>query len=335
MSLVGKLNSAILVLVGLLQLQCLGDAPRDNPLDSKSSRFQNSAAIKGIALSLFPPFQPIAGVELRLSPGNFLGMTDVAGEFVFRDIPSGTFVVTASKPRFGTVVDSVEVSAGDSVAVTFNLNGLPEVDSIAVFSCRFNNLFPVPDVRFLQVEVKVTDFDGVNDVRLVEFLIPGTSFVDTLAATPVLGMFSKVINEVDLPVVGLENLVGRPLLIRVTDGAGFATTSQPVFLTRVIAEDPQTISPDGFELLSDRNPVLTWRAVDLPFSFSHTVEVVRFRPGVETVVWTQEGINSLQTSIQVAPQLLPGSTFSYFWTVSVVDEFGNWSRSIESSFRIN
>jgi len=61
------------------------------------------------------------------------------------------------------------------------------------------------------------------------------------------------------------------------------------------------------------------------------VDVVREETNIQVSVESHENIPSLQTSIRVANPLTPGD---YFWTVSVVDAFGNRSRSKEAGFRI-
>jgi hypothetical protein len=70
------------------------------------------------------------------------------------------------------------------------------------------------------------------------------------------------------------------------------------------------------------------------FSFTYTLNMSRIDAGISTPVWSVANVNSQISEYQypgggTAPTLTPGN---YAWTVTVVDEFGNYSRSKESSF---
>ena len=327
-----SIDKIILVLFLSVQFSCLKDADHKNPLDPNSVDFKDVGSISGETLTFFTPFSPLSNVEVSLELESRFIISDAQGQFFFQDLPSGQYLISASKSGFAPVSDSIIVQLGETTHIQLNLDAMPSIDSVAIFSCHVRRVFPANDLFFLEVIVNADDPDGTNDVSLVEFGIPEIGFSDTLDVTQTLGSFRKIIVEAELPVANLENLLGRQMFVRVADRAGSTTESQPLTLARVISETPQVESPNEFELLHETNPLLTWRAIELAFDYSFRIEVVRFQLGLETVVWTQEGISDLATTISVEPSLTSGS---YFWTVSVVDQFGNWSRSLQASFRIN
>lgn len=320
------------LLFGILSTSCLQDADRDNPLDPGSKGFTNSGVLTGQTLTFYSPFQGLAGVEVRLEPGPLVARSSGNGEFRFDNVPSGEYMISASWPGYATDSMSVFVAVGENTQVVMNLDGLPVVKSFTVSSCHIRRSFPLSDLYLLEFQAQLDDPDGVNDVTFAEVQIPDIAFMDTLLIGQAPGFFSKRIPEMELPGASINATLGREIFIRARDRAGFQTVAGSVFLARLIFESPQTQSPTNQELLNEANPLLTWKAIELPFDFNYRLEVVGVDLGVNTTVWTQNDVANSETSIIVAEALTSGN---YFWTVSVVDEFGNWSRSKEASFRIN
>ena len=326
---------SVLRVIGLLgslsMLGCLGDAPRDNPLDPKSDKFQNTGRLAGSTLSIFAPFRPIADVELRLEPGPFLTRSRSDGSFEFSPIPAGVYTLTAYKAGYAMAPDTVEVTLGRTTTLQLHLNGLPVVERFSVTSCRLRRWFPQTDLLLLELSTQLDDPDGRNDVQLVEVLIPDLGFVDTLHTTQTVGVFEKRIPERRLPGRSLEGMLGHQVFLRVTDSVGGVTLSAPSFLARVMNDVPATISPAPSEVLSEPTPTFSWTSLSLPFDFTYRVEVVRVDEGINTLVWSQTGIARSLTSVAIDAPLPSGR---YFWTIAAVDEFGNCSRSKEASFTI-
>ncbi|MEM9666709.1 MAG: carboxypeptidase regulatory-like domain-containing protein, partial [Bacteroidota bacterium] len=106
--------------------------------------------------------------------------------------------------------------------------------------------------------------------------------------------------------------------------------SPPLSLVRVIDVTPVATSPQGGETLATAQPQLTWAPVRLPYAFTYRLAVTRLDSGIETTVWTAQEVPSTETSIQVSVPLTSGVTYN--WTLSVVDAFGNESRSKPAGF---
>jgi hypothetical protein len=77
-----------------------------------------------------------------------------------------------------------------------------------------------------------------------------------------------------------------------------------------------------------------WTPPTVTFNYTNTLAIARVDAGTETVVWTYTGLNFFYEQIQfpgdASGQTLPPG--NYVWTISVVDEFGNYCRSKEASF---
>ena len=144
------------------------------------------------------------------------------------------------------------------------------------------------------------------------------------------GKFVHTIPASRLP-AGLDALLGHALSLRAIDRSGFENTSSATTIIRVIDETPLALSPDDLSLLDNDQPIFEWAPVVLPYPYTFRIDVVRVDQNVQSTVQVIEDIPSTET-MHVASEAIP--TGRYFWTVSVVDEFGNRSRSREAGFRI-
>lgn len=315
----------------IFQLSCLGDAERGNPLDPESDDFKNESNVSGRTLTLSRPVSGIPEVEIQVDPGSFVAKTNGDGEFLIRNVPPGTYFISAKKEGLAADLDTISVRLGETAFVEFNLDALPIIQSVAINSCHISRTFPQNDLFFLEVKAKVDDPDGVNDINFVEIIIPEIDFSDTLDITQTPGMFAKIISDSQLPVNDIRNILGRQIFLSAQDRPGFQSRSEPKFLARIIEKTPLTDFPNRSEVLNDPTPLLQWKPTDLMFDFTYRVEVVRVDFGINTPVWSPPDLD--RNSISIAADSLASGV--YFWTVSVVDDFGNWSRSKEAPFRIN
>ncbi len=325
--------TAVIAAAWLFHVGCFGDADRNNPLDPKAGEFRNQGSISGETVTYFTPFLPVPEATIVLQPAGRLTVSDADGRFSFLDVPTGKYLLTATKGGYAQATDSVEVRVAGNASSRLNLDALPTIDSLTVTSVHLRRPPPNLDVDFfLQVTARIGDADGDNDVTLAVVEVPTLTFRDTLSITQTVGRFQKQIPAASFPGGLLQPLLGQQIFLLAYDRAGNVSRSDPVSVARVISETPQLVSPIDFDFADSRNPVLTWRAMDLPFISTFTVDVVRFEFGLEDPVWSQSQIEGSATSIQVVPTLIPAV---YKWTLSVVDEFGNFSKSTQPAFRVN
>jgi len=313
----------------LWQAGCVSDAERKNPLDPKSDRFDNTGVITGQALTFFAPFSPLTDVEILLQPGPFLAMSDAQGQFRLEDVPTGSYTMTATKEGYATVTDTVVVAAQQNPVLELHLNGLPVISSFSVRSCRINRWPPATASLLLEIDAGVDDPDGVNDIRLVELEVPEIGFRDTLEVTQVRGQFSKVIFETQLPGQNVENMLGREFFVTAHDQGSASTRSDAEFIARIIDVVPVSKSPLGFEAVSTPTPEFIWQPVSVPFDYTFRIDIFSQDLGRDILIFSQSGIAASSESFTIPQPISPGN---YLWHISVVDAFGNWSRSKPVSF---
>ena len=233
-------------------------------------------------------------------------------------------------PGFATAYDTTDVELGASAEASFVLNGLPTIDSAQFATVHISRWFPSSDLFRLDVNVLAGDRDGLPDLDVVVLEIPAAAYVDTLRVGAEPGRFDLQVPEAELGRT-LHSLIGVSLRLRAIDRLGDETVVSDLGLTRVIDLVPTAASPQSLEAVEDPTPELRWDPVFLPFDHSFRVDVVRVDDDISTSVYVRGGISPDSLTATVPVPLDPGS---YYWTVSVTDEFGNRSRSREAGFQI-
>ena len=316
---------------------CLGDAARDNPLDPNSDRFVDEGGVEGQITDRAEI--PLAGAEVHLVPGpslpqlEFVTRTDAGGRFEITGAPSGSgYQLQASKEGYDArVVEALEVRAGVSEQLpVLRLNALPVFTGVAFRTVHISRWWPKDDLFFLGVNAEVEDADGLFDIDGVWFEIPDLNY--TVALEPrTAGQFDALIRADSLPTANLQSLLGLALQLHVRDKEDAVVSSAPHQLVRVLEENPSPASPKDDVLLETSRPTFTWDPFPASFAFSYRIEVFRDEVNRAVLVMQSNPIPMDVTSFQMA-NLLP--TGPYFWTITVIDTFGNQSRSKEAAFRI-
>ncbi|NOY76277.1 MAG: carboxypeptidase regulatory-like domain-containing protein [Calditrichaeota bacterium] len=324
-----KYSFAFLFII-LFMFGCSENPERDNPLDPHSNLYRGTAALSGTVYTAYPPFQPIPNVHILTIPGYHAAFSEETGNFHISDIPIGEYKVIAAKTGYSSDTLSVHISNENVNTIDFHLDALPQFSEIEVYSNHISQWWPTNDIYYLQVRVTVSDKDGLNDISAVTIHIPKFNFVDTLQSSSTPGIFQDVYREDDLPIAHIQGLVGYPIYFKAFDRSRHYGVSESSYITRVIEATPVASSPQGLEFASP-TPTLKWQVSSLPYPHSFTVTVFRDDAGVISTVWEKSGLNSERREISIQDSLLVGN---YFWTVSILDNFGNRSRSKEAAFRV-
>ncbi|MGH7600563.1 MAG: carboxypeptidase-like regulatory domain-containing protein [bacterium] len=318
--------------MAILQFSCTSPAEHSNPLDPKSPVFSANGAINGTVTSYYQPFRPLANVEVRLSPQPLLAFTDEKGEFSFRDLPPRDYEIAARHPGYAAGTLAVSVPQRQSVTATIRLNGLPKVDSVVIVTARVASQ-PDSIIFFLEVAVTASDPDGANDVKRLTIMASDFAFSDTLAPVGRTGVWQRRFRSDELPSVPLPAWSGHALHVSAEDFLRQQTTAGPFFIARVIQEVPETIAPVADSLVT-RTPLrFSWRNNPVAYPHTHEVEIFRINAGFPSFFAAIRRITAGNNNAVYPGSLLPPSG-QYFWTVKIVDEFGNWSRSKEAAFRV-
>ncbi len=310
-----------------------GDAPRDNALDPLSPYFRNSAALSGQAtIRKQGTGIPQATVSC-LDQGIFV-QTDGNGNFSFTQIAAGLVTLVCSKEGFVPDTQRIHIDPGSSFRISFSLNGTPIVSSQKIITHKYDQYYPSPQY-FVQISASVTDPNGVTDVDSVWF------GVDTLFYPMGYSISSKqfetTVYRYDFPTNSIQWLVGKPLFIRSRDRQGALGLSTPFYVSRVIEDEATPTYPTSLNNdTTGPQPLLKWTSPRVTFNYSYTVELARVDAGTETTVWTHPQLNSLFLQLQF-PGDNSGQTLvsgNYVWRISIVDDFGNTSRSKGAFFTV-
>ena len=328
-----------LVLSLALGTGCLGDAPHDNPFDPNSDRFVREGDITGRVTDRADA--PLPDAEVRLISGSagtqpeLLVRTDSRGDYAFSDVMegSGYRILVRRDGYVDGMLEALDIQAGvEKELPTLRLNALPLITDAAFRTIHISRWWPTNDLFFLEVNATVADADGLLDIEEVWFEIPAQGYRATLDPQGLSGgLFDKQIRADSLPIPNLQSLLGQTLRLSVRDREGSVVTSDAGQLVRVVENTPNTVDPFGDELLDTNRPTLTWEPFPPLFDFTYRIDVFRIETNPPVLVRQINDIPMDQTALRLGSTLPTGS---YFWTVTVIDDFGNQSRSKQAGFLI-
>ena len=326
------LKKTHLLLVLLLVISCTKNADRDNPLDPWSGDYETFGKLEGHVYTYYAPFQPIASALITLLPENQTTISNQAGAFAFANVSPDSYLLTVDYPGYASDTVEVLIQSNRTTLIQFNLDGLPRLDTLVLSSGFQHEHYPFEPVRMIDVTAKVHDPDGPADVASVAVIIPDIGFKDTLSISLVIGTFQKKIEEKDLSTDHIEELIGKPFFIEITDKVGKVCRYGPKYLFRVIDDEPEIISPRGSASVGIQ-PTLKWKTLQLRFSFTFKVEIYAISEDqiLYPAIYTFSGISSGISEFQLGTTLPAGL---YLWVVSIVDNWGDWSRSKPATFQV-
>jgi hypothetical protein len=323
-----QLKITIVGLILLISLSaCLEDVSRDNPLDPANGN--NSLQLSGQVLTFYHPRKAISQASILIQPGNLVVLSDEDGRFTFRNIESGTYTLICQAE--GYQLDSANVTVQASFSHTFLLDGLPQFEKISIKAHHRSRWFPREELYFLELETLVNDPDGIGDIQSVLCEIPAINFTDTLRAGINAGEFSSTLFDSDLPVASVHQLIGRQVHFSVTDDFGTTTISEPKYLTRIIEQSPTLISPVELQPIDNYPIDFQWQRVSVPYPATLKIEIFQINLGIAFRAKEIDNISIQDQAYSYSENLSPGD---YFWTLNIIDEFGNSSSSREGTFQI-
>lgn len=327
-----RISIAKIALSGLLAAAalpgCVSDVPHENPYDPLSA---NPIVVTGLSGKVVLKNQPavgIAGALVTLLPMMQSAITDSAGMFVFANLPDSVHAVIVLKNSFRADTLVVSLPRGASRTLTLPMNAVPSVSNVRIVMRKIDQWWPNP-IYSATVSASADDADGLADIDTVWVMVDTLSFGMTYI--PAEKNFQAVIVPADLPSNSLEWLIGKPFTVAARDHDRSAGVSAPAYAARIIENEAVPVYP-AVQDTTAASPEFTWTPPASEFPFTYTITVVRVDAGTQTVIWTKAGLGSYLRSYQY-PNLLQQGL--YFWTISVVDEFGDAAQSKESSFIVN
>jgi hypothetical protein len=304
------------------------EAEHLNPLDPLSPDFENVGVLEGRVTDR--GFVPLPGVEVRLEPLGATTQTAADGTFSFGGVAPGDYTLSLSGSGLEPAAEAVTVELGKVLSGAYTLNALPTVGGVSLTTVHVSRWWPQEDLYRLDASATASDPDGLSDVAGVRLSIALLSMEFALQPTLEPGVFALSLTEADLGAT-LHSLLGRDLTITVSDQVDAALVAGPYFLSRIIDIIPETAEPSGSQEVPGGSPLLTWPPVVIPFDHTFQIDVYRVDENVSTNVHSADDIEPGVLSFQVADTFATGT---YYWTLSIVDEFGNRSRSKEAGFLV-
>ncbi len=318
-------KASTIIAVVCLIAGCTLDPPHDNPLDPGSPRYTGTGAFSGhVTLANFPEIG-MPSIHIRTEPATFDVLTDSTGYYEFSAVPSGAYRIIASGPTISPDTIDASIPLNTRMTIDFRANALPVVTSEKILMKKIDQWWPNP-VYSAEITASVSDRNGQVDIDSVWFAVDSLTFPMSYSLTE--KTFQATLVSHQLPSNNIEWLVGKALTVVARDIHGSTGRSSPFYVSRMIEDEALPVSPQ-FQDTVLASPLFTWTPPSVRFLYSYTLSVVRQDAGSETTVWTLDNVGSYLASYRYPSSLEAGS---YFWTVAIVDEYGNLSRSKESTF---
>ncbi len=313
-------------------LACTTPAEHSNPLDPDSPAYTQSGAMRVRVTTYYPPYQALAGARIRLLPSGVEVQSDAEGQYTFRELESGDYAVIASKAGYDTVQLAAQVLVREVRTLDLRLDALPVVASAQITGARIATREAATPRLFLEINAEITDPDGANDVVRARAKISGRATADSLARGLGISRWERTIASDELAPLNLHNLVGMPVAITAEDGAGKSAAPVVVRLARIIDEEPLPISPSNGDVPPNPSAViLRWQLPAISFDHTFNVEIFRWDAGFPAQFFTARNVRAGTNALPYPGRLSSGT---YYWTVKIVDGFGNSSRSKEATFQV-
>lgn len=315
----------MLSILGLIVAGCAPNAPHDNPVDPSSPGYKSTGVLSGKVLSLSLPYQGIAGALVLIQQNGQAEFTSSDGSFSFQSAPSGDITLIVTKSSYLADTININILPGRSYDEEIHIDALPQVSGAKIVTSKIDQWWPGPVYSAL-VSANVTDPDGIADIDSIYVQVDSLAFTMNYSVTN--KDFEATIDGDQLPNQDLQWLIGKELNVSAIDKSGGRSESQGFFVTRIIEAEPNPTSPTGLDTMT-ASPTFNWNPPIVSFNYTYQLQIVSLAGGTQTVVWSESGLSPANFSFTYQG-VLPSGT--YFWTVAVVDGFGNSSRSKEASF---
>jgi hypothetical protein len=310
------------------------DAPRDNPLDPSSPQYTNTTSVKGRVL-LFGQNSDIASASISSVQDGVTVLSDADGNYSFNNLTVGTQTLICTKENFVPDTQQIILQSRTPKEVIFELNGAPYVLTQSILTRKIDQYYPSAQY-FVDVSASVSDLKDVDSVWFT---------VDTLLSIPMdysatTKQYQITIYKYSFPTNTIQWLINKPLRIRTKDLRNTVNLSTPFYVSRIIENTALPTYPTINTTTSQMDttgstPLFQWSPPDVTFNYTYTLTLSSVvSSGIQNVVWTSAPVNSSFLQLQF-PSDNSGLTLlagEYVWTISVVDDFGNYSRSKEAPF---
>ena len=302
------------------------NAPRNNPLDPDNPN-NNFGSIQGVVQTFSLPFTGIEDATVYWPPANKLVKTNANGKFIINNIliENGSLIIQKNGYKADTII--INWSGVKIISPQVNLNSIPNLDSVAIFTTVINQFNP--DQTFqLNILAKVSDRD--NDIDSVIVSNDHLRLNKKLDYNISQNFFQMTLYTNDLNISDLEEVIGLDFNIIVYDRFKNIYNVGSGKVTRVIKTQVLVQSPANSDIVNS-NPTLTWQKFKPGYPFTYIVEVYTNDFANSQLVLGQKGVSPDSISYFVKNALQPGD---YYWVLWVIDQFQNRARSKPATFTV-
>ena len=322
-------NLGLLCLL-LVQWNCVPEAPHSNPLDPIHKTYSNGImTINGQVLKKNEPHLPLDSCLILLSPVQQFDTSDANGLFCFTNLYAGDYRLIISGEGFASDTFQLHTDSLDNSQLHFYLNAFPFIQSFRIYSEFIDQWWPDPSY-VVNCALTAGDPDGISDLSEIRLSIPEVNIERIFETTLKPDSFSLALTTEDFPNNNVFELIGKAVFIEIIDKSNERIKEGPYHLIRVIETSPDSLTPTGLQSVSAR-PFFHWKAYSASFSFNYEISVFFISSGIPLLIYSAANIPPTQTQYEYPDSLQSGT---YFWTVGVRDELGNFSRSKEAAFLV-
>ncbi len=313
--------------IGLLMLIVSCDAPRQNPFDPKASNYSESqqqlVTSRIYVRHLFPPFKPVANINIMIQNLNLFFTTNAQGFVEFEHPPVDSLVVlTDAEAYFNR---SFVLTAIPTHKYTIYLNAKPQVEQ-EKFISTYTNFEQSNSTTNLSFNATIRDSDGPMDVSKVVLKNDDYHFALELlrdandnryfSSDFAVSQISDNVTNAQLPELNFY------LVVQNLNGDSITTGFYSI--RRVIETELQLVSPAEGETVRD-SVVFKWVNPELPYDYVFNIQMYQY-PTFKQLYYRDIPGNQNQF---VVKNLSRGQ---YSWSLQVQDRLGNVCQSYYISF---
>ncbi len=318
-----SLITFLLVSGAILLNSC--DAARENPLDPNSSDNQ-LGTIEGTVQTFSLPYTPIKDVEVFWNPGNKMVYSDARGNFSVPNVKTENGRLIFRKDGYHNDTIMVDWAGSRKVNEQVNLNKIPSLDSLSIYSIVLNSSNPPSVMSALVIQTMVKDID--NDIDTVYIINDHLGLMKAMDFDIASKMFLTQLTPQELGLTNIEQSIGLIFNFRVRNVLGENSVLPGGGVKRIITNQVSGLLPSNEQVVSSVPFDLSWDRFSSGYSFRYKVEIST-NDGSQ-IVFSKDSISAQDTSFTIE-NLDAGS---YWWVIWVIDDFKNKDRSVPASFNI-
>ncbi len=322
-----KFFTELFIIILLLFLVPACNAPRNNPLDPLNPNY-SFVTLEGVAQTYSLPYTGISNVVVTWIPGNILVTTDNNGNFKIDNILPVNGKLIFQKD--GYRADTIDVIWGSSKTLFYqvNLNVIPHLDSISIYTVVINQFTPPGQSFQLVINAQISDKD--NDIDSVYVENAQLNLIKPLGFDIVNKVYETVLTTQDLNVNDIEQTIGFNFNIVVKDIFNRTYLVGSSQVSRVIKNGVSIEYPANDTTVTP-TPVFVWQRYKSGFPFKYMIEVYTNDFANSQLVFRGDNISSDSVAYHLSNPL---TTKSYYWVIWVIDQFQNRCRSLPATFKV-